>query len=171
MKTYEGMFLFDPTVTNEWDNIEAEVMRLMERIEAEVIVCAKWDDRRLAYEIRGRKRGVYVLVFFKADPSKVGDLERDVQLSEQVMRCLVQKVDHITEDEMREIAARPADHSAVEADRITGRWSAVEASAPVASRSSSGGEASADTKPEDESDRPSKGRTTRKADDDNGVEE
>ena len=25
MKTYEGMFLFDPTVVHEWDNIEAEV--------------------------------------------------------------------------------------------------------------------------------------------------
>ena len=163
MKTYEGMFLFDPTVANEWDPIEAEVNRLMGRIEAEVIICAKWDDRRLAYEIRGRKRGIYVLVFFKSDPNKIVDLERDVQLSEQVIRCLVQNVDHITEEEMKEIAARPANHSAVEADRITGRWSAVEASASSSGgRSSSGGERSANDRHEGRPGRGPKGRVEQK---------
>ena len=102
-------------------------------------------------------------MFFKSDPNKIVDLERDVQLSELVIRCLVQNVDHITEEEMKEIAARPANHSAVEADRITGRWSAVEASAKSAGgRSSSGGERSANDRHEGRPGRGPKGRVEQK---------
>ncbi|UCD27669.1 MAG: 30S ribosomal protein S6 [Planctomycetota bacterium] len=137
MKTYEGMFLFDPSVTNEWENIQAEVKRLMDRAGTRMIVCSKWDERRLAYEIRGRKRGIYVLCFFEADPDRIKDLERDVHLSESILRCLIQKVEHLSEVEMKDIAARPANHSAVEADRITGRWSAVESSTAGGSRAGS----------------------------------
>jgi len=138
LRNYEGMFLFDPTVSNEWESIEAELMRLMGRVDARVITCDKWDERRLAYPVRGQKRGIYVLVFFEIDPNRLGELERDVQLSEQVMRCLVQKADYLSEKEMKEIASRPPDHSAIEADRITGRWSAVEATTGKGASSESG---------------------------------
>jgi len=131
LKKYEGMFLFDTTVTRDWEVIETELRRIMDRAEAKIIVCSKWDERKLAYEIRGRKRGIYALVFFEADSQRIGDIERDVQLSDSIMRCLIQRVEHMTEKEMREMASRPADHSAAEADRITGRWSAVEPKAAV----------------------------------------
>ncbi len=63
MNQYEAMFIIDPTFGATFETCEQEVKRLMERAEAELLFCRKWDDRRLAYKIKGRKRGVYVLTF------------------------------------------------------------------------------------------------------------
>lgn len=120
MKYYEGMFLFDPAVATNFEAAQTEMNRLMERAGARVITCNKWDERRLAYEIKGRKRGLYVLTYFEAETGKIKDLERDVQLSDSVLRCLLVKADHLTEDEMKEIAAKPA-HEASEEDQPRGR--------------------------------------------------
>lgn len=106
MRNYEGMFLFDPAVLTDWDSVQKEVQRLLDRAGAEVVACSRWDERRLAYEIRGRKRGVYALTYFKADPTRIGGIERDVNLSESALRCLIVRVDHMTDDDMREAASR-----------------------------------------------------------------
>ncbi len=111
------MFLFDPVVMSDWEAIQGEINRMFDRAGARVIACAKWDERRLAYEIRGRKRGIYVLTYFEADSSRIADIERDVQLSEAALRCLIVRVDHMTEDEMKEAAAKPASHAAPDDDR------------------------------------------------------
>lgn len=104
MNQYEAMFLFDPTFATAFENCEGEVRRLMERAGGEIVFCRKWDERRLAYKVKGRKRGVYVLVFFKAQPDKIKSLERDVHISENVLRVLVLRADHVT-PEMMEAAA------------------------------------------------------------------
>lgn len=117
LRKYEGMFLFDPVVTSDWEAVQAEVNRILERAGARVIACAKWDERRLAFEIRGRKRGIYVLTYFEAEASRIGEIERDVRLSEAALRCLILRVDHLNEDEMKEAAAKPASHAAPEDDR------------------------------------------------------
>lgn len=113
---YEGMFLFDPTVAASWENAQQELARIMDRAGARVIASGKWDERRLAYEIRGRKRGLYALTYFEAEASKLGDLERDVRLSESILRCLVVRADHLTEDEMKDLASRPVHAGAGEED-------------------------------------------------------
>jgi len=94
------MFLIDPTFGASFENCEAEIKRLMERAEAEIVFCKKWDERRLAYRVNGRKRGVYVLTYFKAKPDKIASLERDVKLSEDVLRVLVLRADDITAEAM-----------------------------------------------------------------------
>jgi ribosomal protein S6 len=100
------MFLFDPAATPDWEACRVELDRLMERIGAKVIVANKWDERRLAYEIRGRKRGIYGLTFFEAEPDKLTELERDTNLSEAILRVLILKAEHLTEEEMKEVASR-----------------------------------------------------------------
>ncbi len=100
MNQYEAMFLFDPTFGASFESCEKEIRRLMDRAEAELVFCRKWDDRRLAYRINGRKRGVYVLTYFKAKPEKVVPLERDAQLSEDILRLLVLRADDVTPESM-----------------------------------------------------------------------
>ncbi len=104
MRYYEGMFLFDPAAASNWENIQAELDRLMDRAGARLIVSSKWDDRRLAYEIRGCKRGVYALTYFTADASKIKSLERDAELSESILRYMVLRADHLTEEDMKKVA-------------------------------------------------------------------
>ena len=105
MNQYEAMFLFDPTFGASFEACESEIKRLMERANAELLFCRRWEERRLAYKIKGRKRGVYVLVYFKAPPDKIVPLERDVQISENILRVLVLRADYVT-PEMMEMAAQ-----------------------------------------------------------------
>ena len=109
MNQYEAMFLFDPTFGASFENCEAEIRRLMSRAEAEILLCQRWDERRLAYKIKGRKRGVYVLVFFKAPTDKITPLERDARLSEQILRLLVLRADGMTLEMMHQAAAARAE--------------------------------------------------------------
>ncbi len=103
MRQYEGMFLFDAaTVTSEAEAKE-EVQRLLERSEAEIVVCRKWEERRLAYEIKKCKRGLYMLAYFRAAPDRVRGLEQDARLSEKVLRLLVLRADWVTQERMGEI--------------------------------------------------------------------
>jgi small subunit ribosomal protein S6 len=99
------MFLFDPGALTDWESVQKEIHRLLERAEAEVVACSRWDERRLAYEIKGRKRGVYALTYFKADPARIAGIERDVNLSETALRCLILRVEDMTDEEMKEAAS------------------------------------------------------------------
>lgn len=99
MNQYEGMFLFDPTFAATFENCEQEIRRLMDRIGAELVFCKLWDERRLAFRIKGRKRGAYVLTYFKCDPSKIAELEGDARLSEQLLRLLVLRADEYGEEQ------------------------------------------------------------------------
>ena len=109
MKRYEGMFLFDTAVARDWAAIEQEVHRLCDRISAELLVCVKFDERKLAYEIQRRKRGMYVLTYFEAAADKITDLERDAELSESILRLMVLRADHVPEEKVSELKTWPAE--------------------------------------------------------------
>jgi len=90
VKLYEAMFLVDSSkAAADWTGIEDAIKHIMDRVEAEIVSMRKWDERRLAYEIKGCGRGTYILCYFKVDGERIRDIERDVQLSEQFMRVLI----------------------------------------------------------------------------------
>lgn len=99
MKLYEAMFVMDVQASADAAAMEAEIRRILGRAEAEILICRKWEDRRLAYEIAGSKRGSYWLTYFNAPTDKVAGIERDVQLSEKVLRVLVLRVDEVPKSE------------------------------------------------------------------------
>jgi small subunit ribosomal protein S6 len=108
MNTYEGMFLLDAGKT--FEAALEPIKNVLDRSGGEILVAKPWDERRLAYEIKGRKRGLYVLVYFKLDPAKVTDLEGDAQLNEEILRLLVIRKEDLTDEEMN--AETPATSAA-----------------------------------------------------------
>lgn len=99
-KTYEGMFLLDAG-NPDFEAATAPVREVLARAEAEVVSLKPWDDRRIAYEIEGRKRGLYVLVYFKADPARMAEMEHEIQLSEKILRAMVLSADHVKEEKIQ----------------------------------------------------------------------
>jgi len=94
-RQYEALFLLNASyATGSWETAKQEVEHILHRANAEILHLRKWDERRLAYEIEGQKRGVYILAFFKCEGPKVAGIERDVQLSENILRCIVLKAEH-----------------------------------------------------------------------------
>ncbi len=93
--TYEGLFLFPQSAASNLKEAADHLESRLSRANAEVLSFAKWDERRLAYEIEGNKRGVYFLTYFKAEPSSLAGLERDCNLSEEIIRFLITRADTI----------------------------------------------------------------------------
>lgn len=94
------MFLFDPTFASDFQKVKEEVERILNRAGAEITFLEKWDERRLAYEIKGRKRGYYVLTYFMCDPLKVDGIDRDARLSEPILRTLIKRAEGITREKI-----------------------------------------------------------------------
>lgn len=92
---YEGMFLFPQSASANLQAAVDHVKELLDRADAEIVSFRKWDERRLAYEIKGNKRGIYFLVYFKAGVDRLAGLERDCNLSEQLLRSMVTRADHV----------------------------------------------------------------------------
>ncbi|MEK6799101.1 MAG: 30S ribosomal protein S6 [Planctomycetota bacterium] len=126
MNQYEAMFVFDPTFGASFEECEKEIRRIMDRAQAEIVLCRRWDERRLAYKIKGRKRGVYVLVFFKAPMPRISGLERDARLSEHILRMLVLRADEVTPEAMEkayviQVPERTEDDGRFTSSRGSGR--------------------------------------------------
>jgi small subunit ribosomal protein S6 len=103
------MFLFDSAVASDWATMEREVKRLLDRIQATLLVCVKFDERKLAFEIRHRKRGTYVLAYFDAAPEKISELDRDARLSDLLLRHVVIRPENLTEERLAQLRAHPAE--------------------------------------------------------------
>ncbi|MCO5169748.1 MAG: 30S ribosomal protein S6 [Planctomycetes bacterium] len=95
MKTtrlYELVMLFDPAeASRTWDKLEEWVKELVGTKHGQhVLRIDKWADaRKLAYEIKGLKRGTYMVVYFRAAPKAVNELDRDLRLDEKVIRHII----------------------------------------------------------------------------------
>jgi small subunit ribosomal protein S6 len=100
-KLYEGMFLVDSAQAGaDWDGVIAAIRTILSRAKAEVVSIRKWDDRRLAYGIKGKTRGTYILCYFKADGERIRGIEKAVQLSEKIMRVLILSAEQLTAEDI-----------------------------------------------------------------------
>jgi small subunit ribosomal protein S6 len=96
---YEAMFLISQS--QPFGEAINGIRHILERYGATILAMRKWDERRLAYEIKKQKRGIYILAYFSCDTKHLGEIERGFNLSEQVMRFLITRADHMTVDEMK----------------------------------------------------------------------
>ena len=106
-RIYEAMFLVDANLAGKQEQLDEVIARLMQRAEADLLYCKKWDERRLAYEVDGRKRGVYFLSYFKAPTDSLDGFERDVRLADGLLRVLVLKCG-LTEEKIKQMDEEPA---------------------------------------------------------------
>jgi small subunit ribosomal protein S6 len=90
LKLYEGMFVLDSgRAGKDWEGASAEVEALLGKHGATTVKSGRWDERKLAYEIKGHRRGTYMLTYFEAPPAAIDEIRRDCELSELVLRNLI----------------------------------------------------------------------------------
>jgi small subunit ribosomal protein S6 len=86
---------------------------VFDRAGADVKVLRKWEERRLAYDIKGQRRGIFMLAYFTVAGVQIANIERDCELSDHILRCLIIRADHVGETEL-ELEAREAETLATE---------------------------------------------------------
>lgn len=98
--TYETMFLFSQAAGANLADALEHVKELLSRAHAETLAIRKFDERKLAYEIKGQKRGLYILAYFKAPNDSMIGFERDCKLSEKIIRTMTLRCDHLGDEDI-----------------------------------------------------------------------
>lgn len=94
MRHYETMFILKPTLVEE--EIKAKIDFFKEVITkngGHIETCLDMGMRNLAYQINKNHRGYYFVIYFKAGPSLIAELERLYGINEEVLRFIVIKYD------------------------------------------------------------------------------
>jgi small subunit ribosomal protein S6 len=91
---YECMFLLDTNkVAGNIPDAAKQIQTILEKNQAEILASRPWDERRLAYPVDGHKKGLYYLTYFRTESKNLLNIERDVALTEMILRSLVLHVD------------------------------------------------------------------------------
>jgi small subunit ribosomal protein S6 len=88
------MFLLDTNkVAGDVPAAAQQLHAILERNHAEVLASRQWDERRLAYPVKGQKKGLYYLIYFRSEGKNLINIERDCALNETILRMLVIRID------------------------------------------------------------------------------
>ena len=90
MRDYEVLYIVRPDLDD--DKVQDAVKRvntLIERSGGAADHTNLWGKRKLAYEVKHQKEGIYVLQDFKIGPERVPELEAALKITEEVLRHLI----------------------------------------------------------------------------------
>ena len=94
MRRYELMLVLRPDVPD--DRVQATLdssTRTIAGAGGQIIKVNLWGRRRLAYPIGTHREGSYYILVFDAPAETVAELERGLNITEEVMRHLVVKIE------------------------------------------------------------------------------
>ncbi len=94
MRRYELMLVLRP------DTADDRVQQILDRTtrgiaagDGQIVKVSPWGRRRLAYPISGYREGSYFIVVFDAPSEAIDELERGLNITEEVMRHLVTRIE------------------------------------------------------------------------------
>jgi len=89
-RPYEVVYIFDPELVEETINEKLNHFHSLIQVEgASPAETNHWGRRTLAYPIRKRDTGYYVVANFETDPETLPEFERAIKLDDAVIRHLV----------------------------------------------------------------------------------
>lgn len=94
MRRYEAVVIIEPDVAD--DEVKALTEKygdLIKSHEGEVIKIEDWGIKKLAYLVKKRDKGRYILFDFVSGPALISELERQFKITENIMKYLTVKLD------------------------------------------------------------------------------
>ena len=112
INSYEGMFIV--SLANGEDAAKATVSKFTGLVaaNAEVVAIDDWGRRRFAYPIQDMTEGYYTVVTFKSEGNFPAELQRLMNIDENVLRAMVIALDY---DAATKAAEAPVAEEAAEA--------------------------------------------------------
>ena len=133
---YEGLFIFDANkFARDHEALPKAVEEMITSEGGEVVVSRLWEERRLAYAIKGQRKGAYWLIYFRQDGDKITGLNRACELKSGVLRHLVLKIHPRLEEPILEHAAAGGAPASETVEGAEGEAPAAEAPAADATAS------------------------------------
>ncbi len=94
MRPYEIMIILDPEVDERQVTTSLErFLGVIKNDKGTIDNVEVWGRRRLAYEIKKKAEGIYVVVNFTAEPATAQEMDRQLGLSETILRTKLLRAD------------------------------------------------------------------------------
>ena len=118
MRRYELMLVMRPDTPDEQvDAIVDKATKSVTTSGGQIVKRSPWGRRRLAYPIGQNREGSYHILLFDAPPDSVLELERGLNITEEVMRHLVTRVERPT---ARRASTEAGDDVEMDEDTLVG---------------------------------------------------
>jgi len=113
MRHYENLVIVKPTLTEEEiKSTIAQVEEILTANGAEIIARDAMGMKKLAYPIEKNARGYFYVMYYKAAPSAISEIERRFRINEEILRFVTMKYDSKREikawNDMVEKTKKPA---------------------------------------------------------------
>lgn len=118
-REYETVFILDPTLDEAQEKEEVDkISQWVKDLGGDLDSVERWGRRRLAYEIRKKRDGIYNILHYHAAGDHVKELERRMRLNESIMRVLSVVVDPRVKRKIEEARVAAEARAAYEAERV-----------------------------------------------------
>jgi small subunit ribosomal protein S6 len=90
VRLYEAMWVVDANTGREdYNKALVGLKEIVEKGGGTWINADKWEERRLAYTIKKKKRGLYIINHFSAPTESLTKIDRNARLSDLVLRHMI----------------------------------------------------------------------------------
>ena len=94
VRSYEALYIVHPDLSDEEvAPITEKYKKVVEDQSGEVESVNRWEKRRLAYEVKGQREGIYVLMNFKSEANATAELDRLLKIGDDVLRHIIVRLD------------------------------------------------------------------------------
>ena len=94
MRKYETFFIVDPDLPDDvTSGVDEKFQTIIGNQGGIVLSYEPWGKKKLAYPVKKRTRGLYVLTEYAGGPELVAELERNMRLDERVLKFITVKLD------------------------------------------------------------------------------
>ena len=86
---YEGLFILDSNAfARDREGLPREINGYIETAGGQIEVSRLWEERRLAYPIKGQRKGAYWITYFRLPTGALKDLTRQCEIHDGILRQL-----------------------------------------------------------------------------------
>lgn len=117
MHEYELAVLFDPGLEIDLTKPMAKVEKIVKDNGGKIVKTDNWGKKKLAYVIAGQDSAVYVFYTVELPGESVRKVEAVLNITDEVMRYLITRVDHKSIAKAEAIRADKAKKAAARGDR------------------------------------------------------
>jgi len=87
MRKYETIFILDPDLGEEQAlSVIEKVKGIITQTNGEILKVEDWGKRKLAYEVKKKPKGHYILIHFLGSPALLSELERNFRVMDAVIK-------------------------------------------------------------------------------------
>ncbi len=87
MRKYETIFILDPDLEEEQALAIIEKAKgIITQTNGEILKVEDWGKRKLAYEVKKKSKGHYILIHFLGSPALLSELERNFRVMDPVIK-------------------------------------------------------------------------------------